>query len=632
MVESESRPAAAGEILMSAGRDFLRSWRILATTDLAFKVLAFALLTPGTSWLLYWMRSGTSSRVVADVDIFRFLATTRVGVATILIGGSLIFAITALEVSCLMAVALAEADGVPLTARGALAFAAVRAGDVLRLTAHMIVRLLVIVVPFGAAAGLVYLTLLHEHDINFYLARHPPEFWITAAIAAVLGAALAAVLVGTIARWALALPLVIFEGVKPRNALAEGARRSRGRRWLGVAVLASWAVVAAALGTAASMLPRLAGRSAAAWFGGSIASLLAFVTVLALVWGVLLLAGAVINVSLFSLVLLRLYIHAGRSPEARRAVVEEFGRRTGARWRLSGHAWAGVAALTLLAAFGFALLALLATRSNRPVLVVAHRGASVEAPENTLAAFRLAGEEHADFVELDVQESKDGEVLVVHDSDLMKIGGSPMKIWENDAAALRSVDIGSHSGAQFSAERVPTLAEALAACKGKTHVVVELKSYGHDQHLAERVVAVVEAAGMQNDCIFMSLDHHMVRQMKQLRPTWRCGALVAKAIGDLTELGADFLAVEARMASGSFVRRAHRANQDVYVWTVDDPAWMIAEVGRGVDGLITNKPSLACDVLARRAEMSDAERFLVAVLVRLGARDESLEAENALRP
>ena len=86
------------------------------------------------------------------------------------------------------------------------------------------------------------------------------------------------------------------------------------------------------------------------------------------------------------------------------------------------------------------------------------------------------------------------------------------------------------------------------------------------------------------------------------------------------------------MATPRFVRHAHRAGQDVYVWTVDDPAWMLAAMGRGADGLITNKPYLAREVVARRAGMSDAQRLMVALLIRVGARAETLEAENALRP
>jgi glycerophosphoryl diester phosphodiesterase len=108
--------------------------------------------------------------------------------------------------------------------------------------------------------------------------------------------------------------------------------------------------------------------------------------------------------------------------------------------------------------------------------------------------------------------------------------------------------------------------------------------------------------------------------------------LAAKAMGDITSMGADFVAVEARMANVRFVRRAHRAGQDVYVWTVDDPAWMLSAMSKGADGLITNKPALACEVVAKHAGMSQAQRILVALLVHLGASTDSLEAENALRP
>src|SRR6185503_9581025 len=128
-----------------------------------------------------------------------------------------------------------------------------------------------------------------------------------------------------------------------------------------------------------------------------------------------------------------------------------------------------------VAAVGIAPVAFLVNRGQLPALIIAHRGASAEAPENTLAAFRLAADQKTDFIELDVQESADGQVLVAHDSDLMKVAQEPTKIWEGDAATLRSIDIGSYKDRRFASERVPTLAEALAVCKGRCRVVVELK-------------------------------------------------------------------------------------------------------------------------------------------------------------
>jgi glycerophosphoryl diester phosphodiesterase len=330
-----------------------------------------------------------------------------------------------------------------------------------------------------------------------------------------------------------------------------------------------------------------------------------------------------------SLLIVRLYLRVD-APRVSREYIAQY--ETRGMWRLSPRAWAGVATVAVLLAIGIGFIAFLIDRNQHPALVIAHRGSSSVAPENTLAAFRLAAEQRTDFIELDVQESADGQVLVVHDSDLMKVGRYPAQIWEADAAALETVDIGSYRAPSYSAERVPTLGGALAMCKGRCRVIVELKSYGHNQRLEERVIDVVEQAGMQDDCIFMSLDHAMVKRMKQLRPNWRVGALVAKAIGDVTELDADFLAVEARMATRRFVRRAHLAGQDVYVWTVNDAAWMLLALSRGVDGLITDKPDLARQVIERRAHMSDSQRFLLAQLIRLGASTQALESEDALRP
>ena len=436
----------------------------------------------------------------------------------------------------------------------------------------MILRLLAGLVPFVLAAGLVYLALLREHDINYYLSQRPREFVIAAGLVAFIGIGLALTLVRTIVRWALALPLVLFENVHPRHALGESAKRVVGARFLILWILVAWIVVASVLLIVATSSVDLVGRVVAPQLASSLVLLLLFIAVLALVGVVLTLAVSVVNFSLFALLLTRLYLRLTGTQVSASAVARF--ASSGPR-RFSGRARAAILVVALLAAVGVGLLAFLVNRGQNPALVIAHRGASATAPENTLAAFRLAAEQHTDFVELDVQESADGQVLVVHDSDLMKVGREATKIWEGDAAQLRAVDIGGYRGSQFSAERVPTLAEALATCKGRCRVVVELKSYGHNQQLEERVVAIVEAAGMEGDCIFMSLDHEMMRKLKALRPSWRVGLLVAKAMGDLTELKADFLAVEARMATRQFVRRAHRAGQDVYIWTVNDPAWML---------------------------------------------------------
>ncbi len=618
------------DLIAASFGDFRRSWKALVATSLIYRLIAFALLAPVTALFLKWLLSRTGSRVVADVDIAQFFLNTPIGLVALVLGTALLGTITALEVTCLMTVGLAAARGDELLPRTALAFGARRAQLVLRLVGHMVLRLFIGLIPFGLILGGNYFALLRRYDINYYLTAKPPALWAAVAIAGVVVTALVVLLVRTVLRWSLALPLLLYEGVHPARALGASAKRVAGHRPLVAAVLVFWLVVAQALGLAATGLVSLFGRTVVPWLGGSLPLLLFVLTVLLVLWGGLTLAVSVFQTSMASLALGRLYLAAGPAgePQVPRTTPEE--ARRGLLHKLTPRVVAGLAALGVLAALGIALLMFMVTRTDRPVSVIAHRGASIEAPENTLAAFRLAIDKGTDFIELDVQESADGEVVVAHDSDLMKLGGSAKKIWDSTAAELKAVDLGSRVDPKYAGEGVPTLAEVLAAVKGRARVVIELKSYGHDVRLEEKVVDVVEAAGMGKDCVFMSLDHAMVAKMKRLRPDWRVGLLAAKALGNILTIPADFLAVEAGMVNARFVWRAHRAGRDVYVWTVNTPVSMLRMMSCGVDGLITDKPDLGRRVVTRRAELSDAQRFLVAVLIRLGTSIEVIAGE--IRP
>jgi glycerophosphoryl diester phosphodiesterase len=224
-----------------------------------------------------------------------------------------------------------------------------------------------------------------------------------------------------------------------------------------------------------------------------------------------------------------------------------------------------------------------------------------------------------------VQETADGEVVVFHDSDFMRAAGISTKIWEATLADLGMIDIGSWFSPAFANERVPTLAAVLDLCKGKVGVVIELKYYGHAQQLEERVARIVDERGMASQIAVMSLELDQVKKMKALRPSWTVGLLLSVSAGDLRASGADFLAVNGAFASRRFVRSAHLRGMKVYAWTVNDAATMSAMIGRGVDGLITDKPALANAVLAQRAGMSPALRLLLELAGILGVKPEITE-------
>jgi glycerophosphoryl diester phosphodiesterase len=614
-------------------RPVLKEWRTLAATDIVYKAIAFALLTPLIGILLRLLIRRTGQTAIADVDIALFFFTTKSGSLALLLVGALIIGVTALEQACLMTIVLGALRGSHVRVRDGIAHGAARAFTILRLTAMIVVRVLVIVAPFAAAIGVTYWAFLRGHDINYYLTHRPPEFTRAVAIAGVIAVGLAVALARTAASWLLVLPLVVFEGVLPFRAFAESARRMQGRRTTAALTVAAWATAAIALPIAVAWVAHVAGRAIAPIVRGSIGGLLVFVGGLAVGWGVAALAVGVVTAASFAWIVVRSYAADGGAAAAR--LPERTGDELtveGGRWHLSFRASAGLLVGALILASGAAYAVLRHAWTDRPVTIFAHRGAAAEAPENTLAAFRLAGEQRTDYVELDVQESLDGVVVVAHDADLMKVGGSPLKIWEGTAEQLASVDIGSYAGPQFSSERVPTLAQALATCKGVSRVDIELKYYGHNERLEERVVELVEAAGMQDAIVTMSLSRDMVEKMKRLRPAWTSGLLSAKAIGDLSGVRADFLAVEKGMATRRFIRRAHRAGKPVYVWTLDDPARMVRMMGLGVDGIITNRPGVAREVVERYARMSEAERLFLFVMTTLGAEKDERPPPDELRP
>jgi glycerophosphoryl diester phosphodiesterase len=328
----------------------------------------------------------------------------------------------------------------------------------------------------------------------------------------------------------------------------------------------------------------------------------------------------------FAVLLIGLYRELGAAEQGERVRLEAPEKLLERKvFRISRRAiLAGVVVSVILAAVVGGTLVLL-VRTDDNIDIMAHRGASAAAPENTLAAVQRAIDDGAQWVEIDVQESRDGVVLVVHDSDLKRVGGSNLKIWEATAEELRRVDIGSWLDPQFHEQRVPTLAEVLERCKGTaTNVNIELKYYGKNERLEQRVVEIVEARDMQDRIVVMSLDMKGVRRIKELRPDWQVGLLTAVVVGDLTELDVDFLAVNMGIATRSFIRAAHRSNKKVFVWTVNDAVSMSVMIGRGADALITDKPALARTVIAQRAKMSSVERLLIELAVYFGAVPESL--------
>lgn len=614
--------------LFGALRNLRRTWPRMFGTDLVFKLLAFALLLPLVGYALRRFVALSGNTVLSDLDILFFILSP-IGIVALIVVGASVVAVAALEQAALMTIGLGEIRGSHVRVTSALAAGFRRSLSILLLTASLVARVVLVVAPFLLAAGVVYWMFLTAHDINFYLTNRPTSFWVAAILIAGIVTALAAILVPKLVCWAYALPVVLFERAHPLSALRVSEERTREHRGAITLVLVGWATASVLLSALGVALVGGLGSILVPRFQDSIGALLFVMGALLLFGGVVNLLVTVVQASTFALLIVRLYDRHGADHAAGvpGATSTESGEPTGFRLSI-GTSLAGLSVAALLAG-GVVYYLFHGVKTEDDALVLAHRGAAGRAPENTLASVDAALEDGADLVEIDVQETRDGRVVVLHDSDFMKIAKVPTKIWEASYDEAAAIDIGSWYGSEFADQRIPTLEEVLYRCKGKARVDIELKYYGHDERLEERVVAIVERTGMASDVIIMSLDQNGIRKMRELRPGWTVGLLMAKAVGDPPRMDADFLAVHTGLASARFVRRAHAAGKDVYVWTVNDPVTMSRMLSRGVDGLITDEPALARRVLAERAGMSSLERLLLEATIWMGVvpRDPAPEVD-----
>lgn len=238
-------------------------------------------------------------------------------------------------------------------------------------------------------------------------------------------------------------------------------------------------------------------------------------------------------------------------------------------------------------------------------MIIAHRGASARAPENTLAAFELAIEQGAHGIELDAKLTRDGQVVVLHDPTVDRTTDGSGRLKDFTLAALRELDAGSSFDPHFAGERIPTLEEVFAAVGTRTIIDVELTNYASPgDALVEKVVELIRRFCLEERIFFSSfLPLNLVRAHRLL-PQVPCGLLALSGIpGRLARswMGSLFpseaLIPPYQDIDLPLVEKTHHQGKRVYAYTVDDPVEMRRLIGLGVDALITDDPAEAGLVL-----------------------------------
>jgi glycerophosphoryl diester phosphodiesterase len=596
--------------LLEARNDFRRTWPQLLLTDLLARTIVMVVLTPMVGLLIKLFLLQTDDGVLSDTDIILFLLHP-LGITALIIVCSVSLGVLFAQQSVLMVVGFGAVEDRRVTWLDSMRYVTRYAFELVKLAGHVIVRLLLISAPFLAGVGGVYLLLLNKHDINFYLADKPPEFWWAIAIAGLLMMIMAVIVLKKCSSWIITMPLILFQGNRARQALRESARKLVVFGWKMALLLASWLAGVALLSGLVTFLVGLIGNVLIPDLGGNFAIIAIGLGITLMLAGLGNLAIAILSTALFPLLIVRLYqslAGPGRlDPElaARGSLGEK------ASLHIPGKAIIGLsaAALALIILGGYAVSRSIDEEAK--IEIIAHRGASGTAPENTMASFQRAIVDNADWIELDVQENADDVIVVAHDSDFLKVARSNLKVWDATNENLRDLDIGSWYAPEYSNQRVPTLRQALELAKDKLGVVIELKYYGHDRNLESRVADIVEQTGMESDIMVMSLKIDGLRKVAALRPAWTRGLLNTASIGDLTRLNLNFLALNSVAASATMIHRAHKQGMKVYVWTINDPVQMSVMMSRGIDGIITDEPALARQVMELRKQLSPFGRLVV---------------------
>lgn len=223
-------------------------------------------------------------------------------------------------------------------------------------------------------------------------------------------------------------------------------------------------------------------------------------------------------------------------------------------------------------------------------IIIAHRGASGHAPENTLLSYRRALEYGAHMIELDVHETLDGDLVCIHDSTVDRTTNGSGEVHSFTYKELRGLDAGE-------GEQIPLLEDVLKYASGKLHVNIELKVIGVEKNILD----MLERYGMFRDVMISSFFHGTLTAVRALSEQTKTAILINKPMDELVRYALDFkvnaINPHHGLVTSELVTEAHSFDMKVYPWTINDAQTLKELLALGVDGLITDFPDRAVKVL-----------------------------------
>ena len=579
--------------------------------DIFFKIVAVAILGPLASWIFNRLVSTSGALVIGNEHIVSFFLSP-VGSVAFLLSGGLALAIVFAEQAGLIIIASRSEAGLRIKFFQAAWLVTKSPGRLIELAVRQVLTAALYLAPLAVIGGVSFMVLTADHDVNYLLAAKPPSFWVGAAVLALL--ALGGILIIGVLyiRWIFSVPICMLAGDKPAAAMQKSRDLVSGNFRQIAVVIWGWALLTMAAAGATALLLGVFSELILKRIGENPVIVISTVCVVLALYAFTAAVLTFIGFAVNCLLITRLYIDISsgqgsklkshRADELEDRLVQPSQRKL---------VW-GIAALALTITLISSYFIINDIDFDHRVAVTAHRGSSRHAPENTLSAVRRAIEDGADFAEIDVQETADGVVVLLHDTDLMRIAGVDKKIWQVTYPEIKSLDAGSWFSKDFKGEHIPTLAETLELARDKIKLNIELKFNGHQKQLVKSAVKIIEDHKFGSRCVISSLNFAGLKKVRELNPDLQTGYIVARSIGN--KFGADigFLSLASNMVNADVVAAAGKNKKEVHVWTINSPANMSYFIDLGVDNIITDYPARLVALIKERETYSDVEKLLLA--------------------
>ncbi|BAL16359.1 glycerophosphoryl diester phosphodiesterase family protein [Bacillus cereus NC7401] len=272
------------------------------------------------------------------------------------------------------------------------------------------------------------------------------------------------------------------------------------------------------------------------------------------------------------------------------------------RWKFIGVYIVGIITAGMVVAFIVTFI----TNTYKEPIIMAHRGYISKGVENTKEALQGAIDAKADYAEIDVLQTKDGELAVIHDLKLKRLANANVHVSDLTMDELRQLTL-SQDG--FSGQ-ISTLDEIIKLAKGKIKLNIEVKLHGGEKDFVNKVLKTIKDNEFEKQCVIQTLHYPLIKEFKRANPNIKVGYILYASRAHLKNVKADFYVAEEYMLNKKLVKEARKLNKPIYVWTVNDMESLKGYYKLNVDGIITDYPESARETIKMLKEQEEEESDL----------------------